>query len=554
VAVNGQELSHHWEGRFSSGSGSIPPGPSNASAELQATWQSICVAAPLGAPHKQNAHIFTLVFDNDRNNALEDDIGFTVSFGGYDEVEVLRVSNFPMDLSHGSEWEEWRHSGDDIEHIDSALDYSGLASFATKLEAELQKLEVLQYELQLLQNSVTLQEKKIRHLLKKDCEPLLTKWQKCDGFFCYLKSSWQKVPEFYWSVRYRFGLLGSGRINPICRPVPEQPSNHDNTHSPSPSAASSHPVPTPSKHLLPTYLGNTPSPSSTPNVSTTLVSTTHLPPAITPPPPQKPDTNFDSEPKANHPDSSATEVILPIPSPTKHFLRSCAILLLIVLVFGLCFRLIGHSTAFRRRRRDLASRQEELRARRAYRNAARRLRWRQWWEGRSYFQAGSVTSSHTLAEFEHARGVNPDDEGNRRPSVHDNDNSYSASYTLSEDASEEPADRGLMQNEILGLRRVLEYVGELVGAEGTTSSSSRRRLRSRSRSRPPPYEDVAGHARRNSANHRDSDIHPSAMASASGGLGSPPASTMFSLETGSRITLETIDTLDSGPAPPSYHT
>ncbi|OKL61928.1 hypothetical protein UA08_03013 [Talaromyces atroroseus] len=613
VAVNGQELYHHWDREFSSGSGSIPSSPSNGSAELQATWQSICVSAPLGAPHKQNAYIFTLIKDNEHDRSLEDDIGFTVSFGGYNEIEVLRVSTFPVDLSHGSEWEEWRHSDDEIESgTDSALDYSGLASVAMKLEAELQKLQVLRYELQLLQNSVTLQEKKIRRLLKKDCEPLLTKWHKCDGFLCYLKSSWQKVPEFYWSVRYRFGLLGSGRINPIC-PSQKQPSHHDPTISPdSPSTIISHPVPTVSNHYTnPHYLStitSRPVPTiSNYNADAKTINTLPIPTlshhnsdaTTINPHPVPTISNYNAEAKtintlpiptlSHHnsdattinprpvptitnyntdinPDASITEVVLPSPSPIKHFLRSCAILLLIALIFGLFFRVIRHSTAFRRRRRDLASRQEELRARRAYRNAARRLRWRQWWERRSYFLTRSVASSHSLAEFEHARGANQNDNvGNRRLSVHDDDDddvSDSDSYTSSERAGEE-SDRRLMQNEILGLRRVLEYVGDLVSADVSSSSpSSRRRLRSRSRSRPPPYEDVVtAHARRNSATYRGSGgIHsstppPPGMSSASAaGLSSPRASTMFSLETGSRITLETIDTLDSGTAPPSYHT
>lgn len=556
VFVNGQELSHSWEGRFASGSGSLPSSPSNGSVELQATWQSICVTASLGAPRKNNAHILTVMLDSNDGLRPEDNIGFTISVGGRDEIEILRLSNFPVNLSNGSEWEEWsNHSKDDIELDTDPQPDSSLASLELKLEAELQKLQVLHYELRQLHKSVDLQEKKIHRLLRKDCESLRAKWQQCDTFLCYLKSSWQKLPEFYWSIRYRFGLLGSEKIIPICRSASEDLSN-DNPDSNTSTPTSSHRVPSPSTYMIPTLPEKTSLPSSTPSrlSSSPFITTPSLPP-------KEPDSDSGSDYSHKFPDTSSLDpIVLPVQSQTKHFLRSCAILLLTGLLFWLFFRIIRHSTAFRRRRRDIASRHEELRTRRAYRNAARRLRWRQWWEGWIYSQAQGNASTHSLAEFHYARGVNPagggdhDDEGNN---ANDGPDSVASTSVTEDDDSYEEPPRGMMQAEILGLRRVLEYVGELVGADGTV----RRRTRSRSRSGPPPYERVnaAGTININGAargHNIDSEIHPSATPaiSASGGLSSPRASTMFSLETGSLVTLETIDTLDSsGTAPPSYH-
>ncbi|CRG88974.1 hypothetical protein PISL3812_06009 [Talaromyces islandicus] len=221
-------------------------------------------------------------------------------------------------------------------------------------------------------------------------------------------------------------------------------------------------------------------------------------------------------------------VEIPADYPTKKFVRNCAISFLIILVIILAFRTIRRSTAFRRRRRDIASRHEERRARRAYKNAARRLRWRQWWEGnRSNSDTRGIRSSHLLAELQHPTTNNhPSDHysshhgDHRYDDVHnDNRDDYdSSSFEDVEDAR----GGGMMQAEILGLRRVLEYVGELVGNE--SSSVTRRSNRSRSRSRPPPRYDELHH--------------------------SPRASTMFSLDTGSLVTL---DTTDSETAPPSYH-
>ncbi|KAE8551480.1 hypothetical protein TMatcc_001433 [Talaromyces marneffei ATCC 18224] len=563
VSVNGQELSHRWEGPSATGSGVIPSSPYNGSTEIRATWYSTCVTAPLGAPNGQNAHVFTFIFDTDRSHGLEDDIGFTISFGNDTRndngIKVLRLSNFPVSFGDIPNWGEGDDTSDPIDSNTGSSPDPGLASLEVQLEAELQRLQVLQYELQQLHNSVALEKKKIFHLLKQDCEPLLAKWEQCEDFFCYLKSSWQKVPEFYWSMRYRFGLLGPGRVIPICRLIPEEPPDHDADET-KPSLLPSHPVATPSKHAIPTY-SETSSSSST----STIPSTTTEPPRpIITRPPSKPESHLDTNP--NHPDINEVVIPLPIYSPTKKFIRSCAIILLIALIIGLFVRVVRHSTAFRRRRRDIASRREELRTRRAYRNAARRLRWRQWWQGRFYFQAASVASSHSLPEFQHVRGTNyPGDENNRlNPrEIRDNDSTSEISTQSSDTNDEEPQQR-MMQAEILGLRRVLEYVGQLVGSDDTTStsrsSSARHRNRSRSRSVPPPYEYPMRHNRNASVgdnNHpriHTLEIRRSVTPGViSGGPSSPRASTMFSLETGSLVTLETLDTLDSGTAPPSYH-
>lgn len=225
-------------------------------------------------------------------------------------------------------------------------------------------------------------------------------------------------------------------------------------------------------------------------------------------------------------------VEIPADYPTKKFVRNCAIAFLIILIIVLVFRTVRRSTAYRRRRRDIASRREERRARRAYTNAARRLRLRQWWEGNrstSNSDTRSVQSSHSLAELQHPVAVDhsqynhpsdhPSHHGDHR---YDDVNDDGDNYDSSSEEDEENTRGGMMQAEILGLRRVLEYVGELVGNE--SSSVTRRSNRSRSRSRPPPRYDELHH--------------------------SPRASTMFSLDTGS---LATLDTTDSETAPPSYH-
>ncbi|KAH8705759.1 hypothetical protein BGW36DRAFT_17863 [Talaromyces proteolyticus] len=537
VSVNGRELKHQWDGKSASGSGTIPVSSSHyEETELLASWQSICLTAPLDALSGRDAHILTLVLNNGTSSS-QDNVGFTISFTFVEQIEILRVSNFPIQLSD-EEWETWsrpQNAGASTteqntspEQVKPELDSMKIE---VEIETELQKLQYLRYQSEVIQHLINSQEEKIHELLRQDCTSLFTQWKQCNTLACYFESSWKSVPEIYRSIKYRFGPLESQRLFPIC-PPPKAGDAYIND-PPAPSAE----IPSPTA----------PASASSQHTATPSTTSTFLAlPAITDIPPSLDIPHPLSE---KHNDNFLTFDI-PLDSPTKTSLRSYAILALIILILTLVFRTLRRSTAFRRRRRDLASRREEQRTRRAYRNAARRLRWRQWWEGggsdevvgsgaragregpgartgretgRSSSLGRSVTSSHSLPDLDHPPNTAALQHSN-------NDANPFPSHNTAEESG------GIMHAEILGLRRVLEYVGELVETNNDSNSSRRTTTtRSRSHSRPPPqYEDIDGQI---------------------AGVGSPRASTMFSLETGSLVTLETLDTDTQGSegAPPSYH-
>lgn len=201
----------------------------------------------------------------------------------------------------------------------------------------------------------------------------------------------------------------------------------------------------------------------------------------------------------------------------KLFFRDCAIIFLIVAIGVLVFKVFGNTTQCRRRRADLAARREERRKRRAYRSAARRLRWRQWWEGRSHHGSPSsnTPSNYRLEEIGNV------ERAQQPPAAESNG----------------PPEQGAVQAEIpeiLGLRRVLEFVGELVR---NGDSDAERSLDSQRYSLPTT---------------RNPTAHPPPSSTA--GLTtvySSRASSLMSLDTTSSLTLDTLETGDT--QPPPYH-
>lgn len=527
VTVNGRELLHQWDRNNGSGSGSglIPGSPSFETAavsEVLATWRRICVRAPPGAPNNCSVQILTVALKLEGQQRQ----GFTVSFTSTETLEILRLSAVPVDIAQDDPGlQVWRDSdianqlpNPEIELVTTPLAEPGPNPLEDQIEAELQRLSLLQQDLHRIKHLLDLQEAKIRLLLKQDCQSILSKWEQCEDFRCILRISWQTIPEIFRSISYRLGPLESKKLVPICN-------SHGHGDSKNNTRASWRPLPT----TPPSY---PPSTTSITSATTTLIGF-H--------PPETPAPVFTGLPGTEIP-SYATPINrptqtfawlerleagieIPLAYQVKGFLRSCAIFFLIIAITAFAFRVVRNSSAFRRRRRDLAARQEERRARRAYNNAARRLRWRQWWEGSSYSQTQSVYSSHSLPE---AGPVVAADQPQYEDTL--------PQYEEREEVSRE--ENGAMQNEILGLRRVLEYVGQLVH---TNDDPNRRH---RSRSRPPRYEDIN--------DTRSAAARTTAVGTS--GMNSPRPSSFVSLDTGSLMTLDTLDTLDSSAAPPSYRT
>ncbi|KAL1966083.1 hypothetical protein VTN77DRAFT_4831 [Rasamsonia byssochlamydoides] len=488
LSLNGQELTAHWDGNQGSGSGMIPGAPfkDRASSERLANWRSVCLHAPSNASTGHTAQVLTLTLDNVEELAVQDRIGFTVSFTNTERPEILRLSTRAVDMP-GDELalEAWRdpRASERLETQDPSPEPEP-DTLEDRIERELQKLQDLRSEAHELRHAIRIQEAKIRALLREDCQSLFSKWEQCRDLGCLFKVSLQTVPEIFRSIRYQFGSLQSQKLVPAC-------SSHDHHHSGNGSHVD---------------LGG---PSPTSNASL-----------------QSSDPSLDHSGEINSPPPTASFSI-PLESPTRDFFRSCFIFLLLIAVSALAFKILRNSTAFRRRRVDLAARREERRARRAYNSAARRLRWRQWWEGRSYHHpAPSISSSHSLPQIDH-RPEQPHGDDELLPDP------------------EPESEQGAMQAEILGLRRVLEFVGQLVRNE---DDPNRTHSFPFPPDYPPRYEEVSGRIMTPDANSNNPRAGPPTT-----GMNSPRASSLMSLETTSSLTLETLDTLDSGAAPPSYH-
>ncbi|KAN0077748.1 hypothetical protein V8E54_006052 [Elaphomyces granulatus] len=483
VSLNGQRLTHTWNGSLGHGSGVIPGtlfrnerGP-----DMSASWSSLCIPGPAGAPGEQAAQILSLQIDRIRDVDLSNSIGFTISFRQLETPEVLRLSphplNIPKDIKLLEPWRDPPRS----ERLENNPNVAVLGQDpkATQIEQELTKLQRLCVQAE----SIKSKAQKVHGLLVQNCKALFSKWKQCPDIKCIINVTFQAVPEFFRSLKYQLSLSKYPKFVPTCGQHRTDPTTGSNLDFMSPSPP-------------PSFETNENSTKNYPNDTETVNSFS-----------SHPDLPAES---SNYFDVSSLSPALPFDHKIIRFARTCLILLLIASVAALICKVTRSSSACRRRRVDLAARREERRARRAYRLAARRLRWRQWWEGRSYRPTPVVSSDHHLSQLDAAesgRGQNPN--------------------------SDQEPEQAAMRAEILGFRRVLEYVGELVRNNDDRAQ------------RPPEYETVGDPARTG---------HNGASSTALGltTINSPRTSSLTSLDTASSLTLETLDT-SSEPGPPAYH-
>ncbi|KAE8148442.1 hypothetical protein BDV25DRAFT_17361 [Aspergillus avenaceus] len=206
------------------------------------------------------------------------------------------------------------------------------------------------------------------------------------------------------------------------------------------------------------------------------------------------------------------EMALSYEPSKRDYAKICLVTILVSCVIALVLK-IAHSTMYCRRRRvDRAARREERRARMAYKSAARRLRWRRWWEGGPY---EPVPIGHDLPVI--------------RQQSHDLESGTESNV---------PPEGEPMWNEIQDFRQTLEYVRELVQQPKCSSP----------------------HLPRGNGNHDAADLpikrskSPTTIASSVVNL-----STVISTDTTSLMSLDdlssaTVDTLEtSSTNPPSYH-
>ncbi|KAL1883686.1 hypothetical protein Plec18167_002693 [Paecilomyces lecythidis] len=493
VFLNGQELLHTWDGNAGHGSGTINTLPfDNAiSAPLSANWESLCIPPQTDSPDNRTVQLLTVKINSIGEEHVEDEtVGFTASFVQTDVPEILRLETHSLNISSNDmALDAWRDPFESqrLENQPNVIEV-GDDKLEKQIEREMKKLQDLKTQAVEIKKQIAEEEERIRQLLRQDCRPLMSKWKQCRSIGCMIKVSLQTVPEMIQQLRYQFAPLPtsmSGKLAPIC----SQDGGPD-------------PLPTRPDQGLPIQGNQT-------NATTDYVPNDGTRTPVIP----SPNMPF---PDASDPEKPSPGSDLSLHDKIRAFARSCSIILLVATLSTLVFRLCRDSMTCRRRRADLAARREERRARRAYRAAARRYRWRQWWEGRTG-QCRPTAASEELDPAEDAE----------------------QGQAINLISHREP-EEGAMQAEILGLRRVFEFVGELIRNDDDQDQNRRPRRQSRYEIEELPR---SGSLSRNSA--------PSSTAGLTTTMNSPRTSSLMSLDTVSSVTLETLDTLES--EPPGYY-
>lgn len=344
------------------------------------------------------------------------------------------------------------------------------------LEAEIEEFQELQFHAHELEKLIAQKENKIRKLLQQDCRSITSQVTQCDTVGCFFQTCFSAFPELISRLRCRYGSLDS------C--LSKKPTlGCGGQDFVSQNQANGGPGNTNSEYPL----NGSQDYNTSHGTESGYVSA---------------DPSYSSH--SSNADATYTDGYF-------HFNRSYFVVFVVLILSYCLFRRCLRVCRSPRRRAERAARREECRNRYAYRCAARRHRWRQWWNGGQ--RRGHESSSHQQPSHYLERGGN---ETGRRQSTSD------ASSIFEE---------GAMQAEILGLRRALEFVGELVRPEDTGYPPQPRR-------HPRHLYDRAG----------SPSTRPASSTTMLTTISSPRTSSLMSCDdTGSSVTLETLDT-----DPPEY--
>lgn len=462
--------------------------------DILASWQSLCIPHSSESPSQDErpALLLTVQIHQIDRDETDGDAGFTVSFRQLGNPEILRLGTSPLSITSDNsslELESWRdpspsnrlrvqtiassqHTGDSVEEL---------------LEAEIEEFQELQFRVHELQQLITEKENNIRKLLQQDCTSISSQVGQCDTFGCFFQTCFSAFPELISRLRCRYGSLDSCLSRKPSLGCGGQEYLSDSQASAGIGDTNAeHPLNDPYNH-----------------------NTSHGMGAHT-------DQSHDSYEAVSADSSYSSNADSAYTDDYFHFNRSYFVVFVVLILSYCLFRRCLRVCRSPRRRAEHAARREERRNRHAYRCAARRYRWSQWWSGVQ--PRSQESSSHQGPDHDLERGGN---ETSRRASTSDSSSIF---------------EEGAMQAEILGLRRALEFVGELVRPEDTGYHNQPRRYQRH-------VYDRAG-----SPSTRHSAVAPPASSTAMlTTISSPRTSSLMSCDTGSSVTLDTLE-----PDPPEY--
>ncbi|EEH11651.1 conserved hypothetical protein [Histoplasma capsulatum G186AR] len=541
VTLNQRKLDLVWHGNNGIGSGIFPANMTNGEQthELSLNYLAFCISSPQSDGAQYTAQILTVTF-KPTNQITENErtSGFAVSFNSVGTPRIYRLVASPIDLLDDSTFESWR---DPLDPSNLPISIDKAVNSEYTLSEDLKRLHALKAEAHKLQEEIKFKEQEIRKHLLQDCKSMATRLKECANLSCFIRTSLEIVPDAFRLVKHQFGPLPSSLSDSPCRPLPSNPYK---THSSQATPPSN--IPNPNVLTKPQ---STPSLSS--QVSTLPSHTTLIPTSL---------TNYHTHnyyndlsnchdlpegynaPNCRHVLYGHDTLIrhdIPTRGPSI-LLKSIAIILLITSLFIVLIKHCRNSPSWLRRRVDLAARREERRTRNAYLNAARRYRWRQWWNSR--FRWGGRRNSVDLRHTQH--GQQQHQRHNMLIRVDEGYESGSITSNNRTGVGDEGGGGEAIQAEILGFRRVLEFVGELIRPDYSYYSSDDTHNNNSS----SDYSHLQG-AGDDSAGDYQRDISqlpfpataPSSVAPLTTTIYSPRTSTVLSIETDSSDTLDSLD-------------
>lgn len=498
IVLNGNELS--WDGANGAGSGLITAKSLNGDGgqDLFASWQSLCIPHSSESPSEDDrpALVLTVQFNQIDRDEVDQDAGFTVSFRQLSNPEILRLDPSPLSITSNDsslDLDSWRDPPPSsrlrVQTISPTQNTED--SIEEILEAEIEEFQELQFRANELEQLIKQKENRIRKLLQQDCRSISSQVGQCDSFGCFFQTCFSAFPELISRLRCRYGSLDSCLSRKPSLGCGEEFFSESQTSGGFGEANAEYPLNDSNEHNTSSYgMG-----AHTDYDSSDAASQ---------------DPSHSSPSSSENSGSSYTDDYF-------HFNRSYFVLFVVLILSYCLLKRCLQACRSPRRRAERAARREECRNRHAYRCAARRHRWRQWWNGGE--RRGHESPSHEGSNNDLERGGN---ETSRRESTSD------ASSIFEE---------GAMHAEILGLRRALEFVGELVRPEDTGYQSQPRRY-------PRHMYDRAGSPSTRTAGTGAGASSTTLLTT----ISSPRTSSLMSCDdTGSSVTLETLE-----PDPPEY--
>lgn len=412
IRLNGRELNLTWDGIIATGKTELkaPLSKAKRTTDLSMTLRALCIASPQDSVEDFAAQILAVTFyPTGQVGEEKETSGFALSFNSVGTPRVFRLLASPVTISE--EHESYDYWLDPSASDQFHVQNNGVQdSVGTlNLEEELQQLHALKQEAQRLQDLIKEKDQMVRMHLLHDCICLNSRLKKCKTFRCFAETSFKFVPDIFRLMKYRFGTLPPTLAGTPCQSLIRGWQNQTSTTVPNPPHQSSN--------------------STRVDVET------------------KPGNSIPQLP-------NVPGVIRPSnPRPIQHVIGDMVVMSLILTVMVFLVKRFGNSISCRRRRVDIAARREERRTRHAYRAAACRYRFRLWW-----------------TEFwNRLNGIS-----NPQPPIHRtrfnlpeaDDNIFTGSGQ-----PDQPGEN-TMRNEILGFRRALEYVGQLVHINGPQNPSN----------------------------------------------------------------------------------